>query len=246
MLTKEFRIKIAGTSVEIRTEYPKTREQCGKYLTEKEPEITVSVTPEDIARMRESAAREDALEGKAPQEYSDAYLETLAVYRKICEKMVDFDTVLMHGSAVAVDGVAYLFTAKSGTGKSTHTRFWREIFGERAVMVNDDKPLLKLTEDGVLACGTPWDGKHRLSTNVCLPLKAVCVLERGEENEIHPITAQDALPVVFQQTYRPKNLGKYMEIIDKLTRRVEFYRLRCNMTPEAARVAYEAMKPGTK
>ena len=109
-------------------------------------------------------------------------------------------------------------------------------------MVNDDKPLLKLTEDGVLACGTPWDGKHRLSSNVCLPLKAICILERGETNEIYPISAQEALPMIFQQTHRPKKLAKYMEIIDKLTQRVKFYRLRCNMSQEAARIAYEAIK----
>ena len=108
-------------------------------------------------------------------------------------------------------------------------------------MVNDDKPLLKLTEDGVLACGTPWDGKHRLSTNVCLPLKAICVLERGETDEIHRISAQEALPMVFQQTYRPKKLAKYMEIIDKLMQRVEFYRLKCTTSPNAAKVAYEGM-----
>jgi hypothetical protein len=239
---REFCIEIAGKTVGLQTKYANTWEQCEKYLADKNPEIIVSVDPEDIARMRESAVREDALEGKEPQSYSDAYLESLAVYRKICEKMVDYDTVLMHGSVVAVDNQAYLFTAKSGTGKSTHTRYWREVFGERAVMVNDDKPLLKLTEDGVLACGTPWDGKHRLSTNVCLPLRAICILERGETNEITEISAQEALPMVFQQTHRPKNLAKYMEIIDKLTQRVKFYRLHCNMSPDAAKIAYEAME----
>ena len=242
MLTKEFTIEIAEKPVGIRTGHPKTWEQCEKYLTEKAPKMVVSATVQDIARMREKAVREDALEGKVPQSYSDAYLESLAVYRKICEKMVDYDTILMHGSVVAVDGVAYLFTAKSGTGKSTHTRFWRELFGERAIMVNDDKPLLKLVEEGVLACGTPWDGKHHLSTNVCLPLKAICILERGEENEIHPISAQEALPMVFQQTHRPKNMAKYMEIIDKLMQRVSFYRLKCNQSPEAAKTAYEGMQ----
>ena len=130
----------------------------------------------------------------------------------------------------------------SGTGKSPHTRYWCEVLGERAIMVNDDKPLLKISEKDALACGTPWDGKHRLSSNVCLPLKAICILERGEVNEITRISPQEALPMVFQQTYRPKNLGKYMEIIDKLAGRVEFYRLHCNMTPEAAQVAYEAMQ----
>ena len=147
---KEFAVEIAGKAVGIKALHSKTWEQCHGYLVEREPDFGVSVSPEDVARMRESAAREDALEGKGPQSYSDAYLESLAVYWKICEKMVEYDTILMHGSVVAVDGVAYLFTAKSGTGKSTHTRFWRELFGERAIMVNDDKPLLKLTEDGEL------------------------------------------------------------------------------------------------
>ena len=236
------RIELAEKSIRVETERGRMEKHCQKYLTERQAEIDVCTTTEDIVRMRETAVREDILEGKEPQKYSDAYLETLAVYRKICEAMVDFDTVLMHGSVVAVDGVGYLFTAKSGTGKSTHTKFWREVFGERAVMVNDDKPLLKLTEDGVLACGTPWDGKHRLSTNVCLPLKAICILERGETDEIHRISAQEALPMVFQQTYRPKKLAKYMEIIDKLMSRVEFYRLKCTMSPNAAKVAYEGMK----
>ena len=238
----EFHISLIGKILRISTLHDMVKDQCNEYLTNEEPDYSLKIVPADIDFERLKAHREDILEGKEPQSYSDAYLETLAVYRKICEKMVDYDTILMHGSVVAVDGEAFLFTAKSGTGKSTHTRYWREVFGERAVMVNDDKPLLKLTEDGVLACGTPWDGKHRLSTNVCVPLKAICILERGEDNEIYPISAQEALPMVFQQTHRPKKLGKYMEIIDKLTQRVKFYRLRCNLSPDAAKIAYEAMK----
>ena len=88
-------------------------------------------------------------------------------------------------------------------------------------------------------------GKHRLGANIGVPLKAICILERGEENSIHPISAREALPMLMQQSQRPQkpqNLSKYLELIDKLTERVEFYCLRCNMTPEAAQVAYEAMK----
>ena len=239
---KEFCVAIAEITVGVRAEYSKILEQCEEYLNDEKPDFWVSVSPADIARMRESALREDALEGKETQNYGDAYLETLAVYRMICEKMVDYDTILMHGSTIAVDGQAFLFTAKSGTGKSTHTRLWREMMGDRAEMVNDDKPLLKLTEDGVLACGTPWNGKHGLGSNIMVPLKAICILERGETNEITRISAQEALPMVLQQTYRPRNLAKYLDIIDKLTQRVRFYRLRCNIRPEAAVVAYEGMK----
>ena len=233
-----FNISLQDYVIRVYAKYTDTKNFCTDYLSTVEPIISITITERDIVYERNKTMRLNEQQGKV----FDTYLEALALHRKIVEVMVDHDIILMHGSVVAVDGEAYLFTAKSGTGKSTHTRFWREVFGERAIMVNDDKPLLKLTDDGVLACGTPWDGKHRLSTNVCLPLKAICILERGKENEIHPISPQEALPMVFQQTYRPKNMGKYMEIIDKLMQRVSFYRLKCNMTPEAAKIAYEVMK----
>ena len=239
----DYVIEIAEIKVGLATNFFSTYTMCSRYINEGTADFLVKVSQIDIEFEREKSKQDITTKIEEDRKYSDGYLETLAVYRKICEKMVDYDTILMHGSVVAVDGEAYLFTAKSGTGKSTHTRFWREVFGERAIMVNDDKPLLKLTDDGVLACGTPWDGKHRLSTNVCLPLKAICILERGKENEIHPISPQEALPMVFQQTYRPKNMGKYMEIIDKLMQRISFYRLKCNQTPEAAKIAYEGIKP---
>jgi hypothetical protein len=149
-----------------------------------------------------------------------------------------------NGSVVAVDGQAYLFTAKSGTGKSTHTRFWRETFGDRAVMVNDDKPFLRITEDGVLAYGSPWNGKHKLGNNICVPLKAICILERGEENQIQAISGQEASMMLFQQSNRPMDPRKmpiYMDLIDQLSKKTEFYRMQCNLDPNAAQVAFDAM-----
>ena len=185
------------------------------------------------------------MEGKAVREFSDAYLETLAVQRKVTEELFRYDTLLFHGSVVAVDGEGYLFTAKSGTGKSTHTRLWREVFGERAVMVNDDKPFLRITEEGVYACGSPWNGKHGLGTNITVPLKGICILERGEENRICPITPQEALYMLIQQSNRPRDPGKmpqYLALLDRLSAGVKFYRLTCNTDPQAAITAYEGMK----
>ena len=154
-----------------------------------------------------------------------------------------FDTMLFHGSVVAVDGAAYLFTAASGTGKSTHVALWRKLFGERAVMVNDDKPLLHIG-DVVTAYGTPYDGKHRLSNKIAVPLKAVCILTRAAENSIVPITKSEAYAMLIQQAYRPNDviaLQKTMALVDKLADNVRLYRLGCNMDIEAAKVAYEGM-----
>ena len=158
--------------------------------------------------------------------------------------MLDCDTILFHGSVIAVDGIGYLFTAKSGTGKSTHTRLWREMLGERAVMINDDKPLISLSENGIMVYGTPWDGKHRLSTNIGVPLKAVCILERAEENRIVPITKKDAYNMLMQQVYKPSDpqkLIKTLQLIDRLAENVKLYRLGCNISPQAAEIAYRTM-----
>lgn len=222
------------------TEY--TSSGVGDITTESVTRIRI--TQSDIDFEREKSAREDIKEGIPIRHFSDAYLETLAVYRKIADRLLSCDTLLFHGSVIAVDGEGYLFTAKSGTGKSTHTRLWREYFGERAVMVNDDKPLLRITDSGVTAYGTPWDGKHRLSTNTAVPLKGICILARDTTNHIEPVEPHAVYPLIVQQTNRSLSadgMKQTLSLIDRMLNVVPVYRLGCNMDIEAARVAYEGM-----
>lgn len=240
----DFTITLAGINVGIHAIYDRLQRYCQEYVTDGEPDFHVTITEADIDFEREKASRENEKEGLPQIDYPAPYLESLAAYRKIAEKMLDYDTILFHGSALSVDGQGYLFTAKSGTGKSTHTRFWRETFGDRVVMVNDDKPLLRITEDGVLVCGTPWDGKHRISTNVAVPLKGLCILTRAEQNFVEPVTAEQAMPMLLQQSYRsadPAGMVKLLKLLEKMTRKTGLYRLGCNLDPQAAMVAYEGM-----
>lgn len=137
-----FSIKLADRIFSIDNKYAYVQRLCEKYVINEASEVLISVTDDEI--LREQTKR-----------HSSAYLELLAIYRKIAEYLIDDATILFHGSVVAVDNEAYLFAASSGTGKSTHTRLWRELFGEQAVMINDDKPLLKITDSGVLVYGTP-------------------------------------------------------------------------------------------
>lgn len=236
--------RIGGRRIAIQSLFSRVHNYCQDYACEGAADLTVSVTRADIDYERERSAREDRAEGRVVREYPDAYLEELAVYRKIAEWMPGRDTFLFHGSAIAVDGVTYLFTAKSGTGKSTHARLWRELLGERAEMVNDDKPLIRVTETGeAVVYGTPWNGKHRLGSNISVPLKAICVLERSAENHIGKIDRAEALPTLLQQAYRPADpaaLAKTLALIDRM--KVEYYRLGCNMEIGAAELAYNTMK----
>ena len=242
-------IQMAGRTIDIENVPSKILSAFREYISDTQGEISVVVNDRDIAFERQQSEREDRIEGRLPRSFSDDYLAFIAVQRKIAEELFCYDTLLFHGSVVAVDGVGYLFTAKSGTGKSTHTRLWREVFGDRAVMVNDDKPFLKITENGVYACGSPWNGKHGLGTNITVPLKAICILDRGVENEIHPITPQEALLMLFQQSNRPQDpqkMPQYLTLLDKLAAQTSFYHLHCNMTPEAAITAHRGMCGGQR
>ena len=177
--------------------------------------------------------------------FADPFLERTAIQRKWAEFLFERDVLMTHGSTVAVDGKAYLFTAKCGTGKSTHTRLWRQVFGDRAVMINDDKPFLMLTEEGVLACGSPWSGKHGLDTNITVPLQGICILDRGQENRIERISPAEALPMLLHQSYCPLEPGKQQAfeiLVTRLAENVPLWNMYCNMDPSAAEVSHSAMR----
>lgn len=241
----ELKLRLADKNIAATVSYESTVRFCRDYLSEfASADAVISVEPEDIVRERTLAQKQAELDGVA-DDYTDAYLETLALYRKIALELIKYGVILFHGSAVALDGECYLFTAKSGTGKSTHTRLWREAFGERAVMVNDDKPLIALSDGGAIVYGTPWCGKHRLGNNISAPLKALCILERAEENVITDVSGRAAFPEIFVQTYRapdPVFMQKTMQLVDKLLTLTPVYRLGCNMEKDAPIVSYNKMK----
>lgn len=242
-MTKKY--KIAGKVIEVTSIYEKVHDYCKDYETDEQADFSVMTTAEDIVYEKQKTDSEYAYEGLPLPDFSQGTLEETAVYRKIGEKIPYYDTVIFHGSVIAVDGHGFLFTAKSGTGKSTHTALWREYLGDKAVMVNDDKPMLKITDNGVIAYGTPYNGKHHLGCNMSVPLKAICIITRGEKNSIVRIDKSEAYAMLLQQVYRPQDplqMAKTLKLVDKLAENVELYKLACNMDIEAAEVAYNAMK----
>ena len=241
-----FRIKLAGLPMELRCRYPFSRELCADYLTREEPQAVIEVSEQDVAFEREKSLREAVYEGLPPIDYPDDYLESVAAYRKIALEMTKHGAAVFHGAVIAVDGEAYAFTASSGTGKTTHMKLWLRHFGDRALVVNGDKPILRVDGGRVYACGTTWCGKENLNTNVVLPLKAICVLERDAANHIERIGMGDALAVLMQQIYRPAQadaMRRTVQLVGKLGSLVKLYRLGCNMDEEAAVIAYEGMNP---
>jgi len=200
----QFRMKLAGYVVEVSALFESTPVYCENFLTEETSDFSIAVSQADLPAEQERLFQEAKEEGLRPRVFKDPFLERSVIQQKAAEALFAYDALVMHGSVVAVDGYAYLFTAKCGTGKSTHTRLWQQLLGDRAVILNDDKPILRIEKDHVLACGSPWMGKHGIGANLTLPLKGICILERGKENRIKPIPGQEALPMLLRQVNVPQ------------------------------------------
>ena len=165
-------------------------------------------------------------------------------------QLLNFNGMMLHSSAVVLDGKAYLFSADPGTGKSTHTAKWLETFGERAFILNDDKPALRLIDGVWYAYGTPWSGKNDISVNTRAPIAGIAMIERSDGNKIEPFAGPEAIHAVLKQVNRPKTMQyriKLMELLDKLMTMVPVWRFSCNnYAPDTVEVSYAAMSQERK
>lgn len=221
--------KVAGLTVQMDS-FGRAVTQAAPYLSEySEPDIVIY---SEWQRVKETAPH-----------LSDEDCEYLATGRSFYYQLLKYNGMMLHASAVVVDGRAYLFSAPCGTGKSTHTKIWLDSF-EHAYILNDDKPALRL-EDGVwYAYGTPWSGKYDISRNERVPVAGICFLHQAADNSIKPFAGSKVILSLLEQTGRPagvKTRGLLMELLDKLIKDVPIWQMGCNMDPEAAIVSYEAM-----
>ncbi len=228
------KVTLADLNIVINNKYDYLDKTCQKYISEFDrPDIEVSVTEEEISA-------EDDGSG-----FSRGYLESLAVYRKIADKMPEYDGFLMHGVLMYADGKGFLLTAQSGVGKSTHALMWLRSFGnQRCKVINGDKPLMRYIDGTLYAYGTPWCGKEGLNINRRVKLNAVAFIERAPKNETYRITFDEASLPLFKQIHFPKDdIARItvLELCGRLASDVEFYKIKCTPEPEAAEVAYKAI-----
>lgn len=238
-----FKVEIAGKKIEIECFYKYVFKQCRYYLSDfEEPDYRIDATLRDIQSeiqnipgINENGSR---LDNRISVDYVGA--ESSAIYRKIADLMLNNRIVLIHGAAIAVHNKCYIFTAPSGTGKTTHINNWIEMIPD-TIVVNGDKPLIDV--DSKLVYGTPWCGKEGMNTNIAVPLAGIIALERGESNHIHSITFKEIIPTLIKQCYIPNNKElsiKALKLIGELNS-IPYYKLYCNMDKESAEVAYNGL-----
>ncbi len=230
-----FSISVAGFCFEIHSVNKEIYHRCKGYLSKVKPDYTIRITKQDIEDEKKTIEKKNLAEW----EY-----EYILCCRKIANILCHKGIFLIHCSALSVDGSASIFVAQSGTGKSTHSRFWREYLGDKVVMINDDKPFIGMENDRIWVYGSPWNGKHNLGCNGSAQLKNVCFLERSLDNRIEPLEKTKAYDMLLQYIYRPrdeKGLRNLLQFLGYMMNDVRFYRLMCKAEIEAAEMAYEVL-----
>lgn len=242
MKEMNFKLKLADILVDVYPRYPTLKKFCKDYVTQEgKTRIHIEISDEDIA-----SEKEKITDGK---EYSPQYLETLAALRQIADRMPDFHRFLCHGAVITWKDQGYMFTAPSGTGKSTHIALWKKYLGSDVGIVNGDKPILSVEKDTdgketIWAYGTPWAGKESWQKNRKAQLNGICFLKQAEENRIRRVNPQELLSRMICQIYFPDNpetAGKTMELMDRLLTDIPLYLLECDMSKEAVRCSFEML-----
>lgn len=243
----QFIMKIAGQVIRVNALYPSTREYCSEFLCEGESDFSVEITPQDIALEQEISGRERTLEGLSPYNFEKFQLERTVLQRKIAEWLPLHSAFVLHSACFDVDGVGVAFAAHSGTGKTTHMNLWQKLLGDRMVIVNGDKPIVRFFDnepETPYAYGTPWNGKERLGCNMRTKLQHICFIERNETNFVEPMEKAEAIDRIFNQIYMPKDpiaVMNTMQLIDRLLSCCKLWKIHCNMEDEAANIAYNAI-----
>ena len=229
------RYRIADLEVDMEPAYPLLKRQVQPYLREpmRPADMLLRITEQELDRRQRENPHLDR--------------QTCEYFFLGCDfytRLLDYEGCMLHASAVEVDGRAYLFSGPCGVGKSTHTALWRDVFGKRAVMLNDDKPAIRQWDDGLWVYGTPFSGKSDLNTNRRARMGGICMLEQGADNHIRSVRSDEAIPLLLQQTLRPAQparMAALLERLDAILKSVPVYHLTCTISEEAARLAYETM-----
>ena len=232
-----FQIELADISIGLTDRYGLLKSHCKEYLTSKPPLSTVSVSDEEIQRTMSL--------GDKQMQNDPALSELVCVYRAICKTLPRYGVFLFHCAAIEFEGKAYLFSAPSGTGKSTHIRLWRECFGNRISIINGDKPLLRPEKDGsITVFSSPWAGKEGWQRKCAYPLGGLCFLRQGERNEICALDSGQSGRLILKQILFPSDadaLKSTLTFADTLAASVPVFSLACTISREAALMSFSAM-----
>ena len=231
-------IDCAGFLVELDNKYQRIERYSRRFTVEpggREADISLALTKADFE-----------LEKTISPDASNEQLEALAFLRILAHKLPKNDAFLFHSVMLEYDDNAYAFAARSGTGKSTHARMWGEVLGDELSIICGDKAIVRIIDGKVYGGGTPWNGKEGWGEGGLAPLKSCGFIERAENGEtyVSEMKKSDAFMRMMAQTLIPREreaADKFMSLMDTFISQVDFYKIVCDISKEAAVKSIEAL-----
>lgn len=225
-----FNIKVVDIVISIEANYIETRDFFSKFLTNEKASEYVKISEHEI----------DIFSKKFP-DFTKQMCEKGILKYYIDEIAVDHDAFPFHASALSYKGDGYVFTALSGVGKSTHAKIWQETFGKDVIIINDDRPYLKVVGNRVYAYSHPQAGKHNLYNNTMCEVKIIGKIIRDDRNFIKRIPKNEMFPFLVQQTFtmdKREITVKILSLIKKVLNCTRFYEIHCNMDSNSAYIIH--------
>lgn len=226
-------IILSDLKVNIEHKYDYMTEFCKDYVAQFDAADIVAKVDDD------AIAKEKAMVPGAPIESC----ESLCIYRAIAEKLPEFNRFVFHGAAIEYENVTYLFTAPSGTGKTTHINLWSKYLGDKVKIINGDKPIIGI-DDSITVYGTPWAGKEGYQRNAKAPLKAICILKQSKTNSIVRLNSSEAINHLMRQVYIPRSavaLSSTLALLGAMIEKTPVYELSCDISKEAFDTSFGEM-----
>lgn len=230
---EKFNVEFAKLNIEVNCNYGYTRRFCRDYLTESPADFSITVSEGEVKEEVESS----------PYNPRPDYAESICVYREIAKQLPFFNRMVFHGAVISYNGKGYLFTAPSGTGKTTHISLWQQYI-ENVDIVNGDKPILHIENKEAEAFATPYSGKEGYQNHSSIMLGGICLIKRGAENKIERVSAGTILTEIMNQIFLPYEADavvKTLELLDSLLTSVPVYVLECNISEDAVKTSFEAL-----
>ena len=237
-MLKSFVIKIADINFLIHPYGKELIVFCNDYIVDEKHEYEIKINKSDIQY------EDELYELVNGYRMNDMNInEQFALLRAVCEILAkDKNIFLFHSSSLIYDAKAYLFTATSGTGKSTHARLWIDHI-QNTMMLNDDKPFIAL-DDKLTVYSSPWLGKEKVGIKTSAPLGAIVCLKQGDTNKIIEMSRQEKWNFIYNQSFRSKNpesIVNTMKFVDYIIDNVKIIGLECKPDKEAAILAYKEL-----
>lgn len=234
----EFYVKLANINIKITCNYETSRDYYKDYVIQddKTSEFEVSVDRNDLNYVLNLINNSNY----SHKDKQDKYLEILSINSKIAKKLCEYDKFVTHGAAISYKNKGYIFIAPSGTGKTTHIELWKKNLKDVEI-INGDKPIISIDDDGIYIYGSPWSGKENYNKNKKVKLDSIIVIKRATQDRIVDIDKNELFNEILDKIYYSDDKNKTLELIDKAFKNIKYYKLECTMNNSAFEVAYKKL-----